>query len=461
MNKTLETPERIELIIIEENYRILTSYLENIKSLFETFEFSENNLRLLTKNAYKELDDFIEQYGTKKEVDGKIVISLPQDKRREFNKLNLKVCRSVKASELIPRSYIVSLISLYDAFLGNILRSIYSICPDKLNTTDMGLSFSQLSKFQTIEEARESIIEKRIENILRSSHQDQFDVLEKELDVKTLRKFDKWPLFIEITQRRNLFVHSDGRVSSQYLSICKKEDVENIDTIQKDTILVVDKEYFEKAFDVFYEIGIKLSFMVLWKLVVKKDKELSETVDGNLISVIYNLIVDKRYDIAIEISDFAFTAKYSRNQRDTLYFQLNKAQAYKWKGEKDKCAEILQNIDTSAMSPDIIIPKLVLEDRYNEAIGYMKQACRTEKKADDMDMYRNWPIFCELRKVDDFRAEFKTIYGEDLYPEKEYETSPYGESPKEIDKKIEVMKTTSDNGIKRSKKGRLKNATQK
>lgn len=426
MKESLTTPSIIGESLIEENYRILTSYLENIKSLYETFEYSEITLKSQKTDAFKEMSDFIKKYGKEKEEDGNTIITIPIGKGRFFSKIDQKLKRSEKASELIPRSYIVSLISLYDAFLGNILRSIYSIRPDKLNSSELSLTFSQLSKYQTVDEAKESIVEKRIENILRSSHQDQFDVLEKELEVQTLRKFDKWPLFIEITQRRNLFVHNDGKVSSQYLSICTKEHVETIDSIQKDSVLNVDKEYFNRAFEVFYEIGVKLSIMVLWKLVVKKDIELCEKVDIKLISIIYNLIVDERYDVAIEISDFALNARYNRNQRDTVYFKLNKAQAHKWKGEFEKCNEILTTIDTSAMSPDIIIPKLVLEDKFDEAISMMRQARRNGKEVDDMDMYRNWPIFKEFRKNDSFRAEFKNLYGEDLIPEKQIQANTSG-----------------------------------
>lgn len=415
MKDNIETPEKKGYDLIEENYRILSSYLENIKSLYETFEYSEVTLSLLRKKSTQELDDFCKENGKEeKEEDGKTVYCIPVDKIRAFKRLEQKVNRSYMASELIPRSYIVSLISLYDAFIGKLLRSIYSICPEKLTSSDLTLSFSKLGGFSTIEEAQEYIIEKRIENILRGSHQDQFDVLEKELEVKTLRKFEKWPLFIEITQRRNLFVHSNGRVSSQYLSICQKEHVESIENIEKDAVLNVDRAYFENAFEVFYEIGVKLAQMVLWKLVVKKDKDLAEKSDGNLISVIYNLIVEKRYDIAIEISNFAFTAKFERNQRDTLFFLLNVAQAYKWKGDNHRCKKILDSIDTSAMSTEIVIPKLVLENKFQDAVSLMDRACKQGKQGDEMDMYRNWPIFKEFREYEGFKAKFKELYGEDI-----------------------------------------------
>lgn len=109
---------------------------------------------------------------------------------------------------------------------------------------------------------------------MRSSHQEQFDWLAKELSISTLTKFKDWPNFIEITQRRNLFVHTNGIVSNQYLTTCNKYKVDNIENINKGDKLNVDRAYFERTYEIFYEIGIKLSQMVLRCLLLKKEPNL-------------------------------------------------------------------------------------------------------------------------------------------------------------------------------------------
>ena len=59
-----------------------------------------------------------------------------------------------------------------------------------------------------------------------------------------------WETFIEITQRRNLFAHNDGIVSTQYLNACKVNSVTHEDNkINIGAELGIDIDYFNKAFN--------------------------------------------------------------------------------------------------------------------------------------------------------------------------------------------------------------------
>ena len=69
------------------------------------------------------------------------------------------------------------------------------------------------------------MIDNTIDKLLRESHTEQINWLEKALCVDTLKKFDGWADYIELTERRNLFVHSNGVVDSQYLTECKKKQL--------------------------------------------------------------------------------------------------------------------------------------------------------------------------------------------------------------------------------------------
>ena len=56
------------------------------------------------------------------------------------------------------------------------------------------------------------VVDDTIETLFRDSHTKHFEWIESSLDIKSLKKFEQWPNFIELTERRNLFVHSDGIV---------------------------------------------------------------------------------------------------------------------------------------------------------------------------------------------------------------------------------------------------------
>lgn len=74
------------------------------------------------------------------------------------------------ANKLVSQSFIISLISQYDTFLGKLIRALFVIKPETLNVSERNISFSQLREFKTLDDAREYIMGKEIESVLRDSH---------------------------------------------------------------------------------------------------------------------------------------------------------------------------------------------------------------------------------------------------------------------------------------------------
>ena len=82
---------------------------------------------------------------------------------------------------------------------------------------------------------------------------------------------ESWPEFIEVTERRNLFVHAGGVVSSQYIKVCKDNEVDLGDiSIGKE--IRVSRKYFENAFNVIYEIGFKINTCAMEKILPRTIK---------------------------------------------------------------------------------------------------------------------------------------------------------------------------------------------
>jgi hypothetical protein len=151
------------------------------------------------------------------------------------------------ASKLLPRSLIVSLVSQYDAYLGRLLRAIFIGKPEILNSSERKLSFEDIASLGSIENARDLILEKEVESILRSSHNDQFKWMENAFGLTLTKELKIWPVFIELTERRNLFVHTDGVVSTQYLSTCAKHKCTLDDGTEEGTALLVSSAYFRQS----------------------------------------------------------------------------------------------------------------------------------------------------------------------------------------------------------------------
>ena len=389
----------------------LKAFIENINCLYDSFEYSEGMLRSQKIEAQKEYNAFMKTLPVRP-GDGPVKLVIPAGKERQYQHLERKVKRSQESSKLLLRSYVVSMVSQFDAYIGDLLRTIYEINPDKLKQSDHKFNFAELQAIGSIEAAKEQIIETKIENCLRDSHQDQFKEIASSIGVSNLKDFDNWPYFVEITQRRNLFVHSNGVVSNQYLSICKDEKVQ-LGELKKGDQLEVDRSYFNKAYEVFYEVAVKLSQMTMRVLLLKKDKTCLEEIDKCMITNTFDLIVDGRYDVAIELANFALGERFNHNNKDRMYLVLNRAQAYKWNGDEKKCQEMLAEEDFSACSSELKCPKYALEDNLDKVCEMMR-SCGKNSEILKPEQYRTWPIFKGVRDKDKFRDTFKSIFGEDF-----------------------------------------------
>lgn len=397
---------------LEEVEGNLNNFIENINCLRETYDFNKGMLNKQLQTATKNYENFIAPFSSSDE-NCNFQIDIPIQKIKEYNKLRKRKCRAEKAFQLIPPSYIVTLVSLYDTFLAGYVRCIYNLKENLILESNITFNYRDIAEYGSIKEVKKNVIDNTIDKLFRDSHTEQIEWIEKAVDIKTLKQFAGWASFVELTERRNLFVHSDGMVSSQYLKECKRC---NYDTggIEVGRKLFADDSYFESSYKLLYEMSVMMTQILLNKLYVGVYTEDTGIRDKVLIGNVYELISEKLYDVAIDVSMFARDGKtFKRNNKDKAYIELNLAQAYKWSGHNEKCLAVLRDLDTSAMSLDLQIPKKVLEEEYDEVYSMM-QTLGSGSMILTKDAYREWPIFKEIRKQDKFKEVFKTIFEEEM-----------------------------------------------
>lgn len=374
-----------------DSYPILIKTLAaNVKTNQDTFEkfLKDKNVRITDKN------------------DEKNTYAIPLKNLKDFERLLEAVTKSINAFNLIPQNIVVAMVSLYDAYLTDIINCAYTIKPDLLNASERNFSFSEIIKFGSIEQLKKSVIEKDVESIMRESHLTQFKKLSTKFDLKLEDpSFDD---FLEITERRNLFVHTNGKVSSQYLSQCK--GIRPIDHKEKDVqigeILSVSPMYIEHCYQIIFQIGVKLGHVVWSKL----ENDLEKT-DESLIEIGYDLIKSRKYALACIITDFSCSKGIKHFNKENEYMLcINNALSYYLNGDKVKCKEILQKQDWSGTETKFQLANKVLLEEENEAISLMKE-CGTNKKM--QNAYSEWPLFTNFRKKTSFQETYKEIYGED------------------------------------------------
>ncbi len=383
------------------------NFVKNIDAIAETLPLLMGIMMAARKQAHEEYDSFLTKYGElmKEEGDGRQYF-VAIEHRTELVRLRRRYESTVRGTRIVPRTLIVSLVSHYDFFLGRLLGHLFSIKPELLNAVDRQLSLSELSEFPSIEAAREYVIEKEIEGVMRRSHSDQFDWMENKFSIPLRKDLPIWPAFIEMTERRNLFAHTGGIVSSQYVSICASHDVKLPESINVGDQLDVNSDYFKMTCSCLIEISIKLA-QVLWR---KLEPTSNKAADRSLIESTYELLEIENYDLARTLLDFGVnTLKKHSNDEDRRILIINLAQSHKWLGQQDACIEVLNKEDWSACGDKFKLGVAVLMDDFNEAVLVMKRI-GAEGEVVESD-YKAWPLFQQFRRSKGFEKTFEEIFG--------------------------------------------------
>jgi hypothetical protein len=98
------------------------------------------------------------------------------------------------------------------------------------------------------------------------------------------------------------------------------------------------------------------------------------------------------------------------DEASQLTLIVNRAQAYKWKGDEDRCKKIMRAVDWSAKGDQFRLADAVLAEDWDRATMVMKRI-RGDGPVHQTD-YRDWPLFQNFRKQDPFLKTYEDIFGE-------------------------------------------------
>lgn len=370
------------------------------------------NIKLMqeSKHAEKFIKDFSVIEKQDEEAGGKTKLLIPEEKIKEFISLATKVEITNLAHDLLPVNFVVSFVSQFDAYLGGIIRAMFIAKPELLNSSEKNILFSELIKFDSIEEARDFIVEQEVESVLRESHLKQFKWLESKLNITLRKELPSFSSFIEITERRNLFVHCNGIISRQYIEVCKENNVAGIEKAKIGNRLNAKPKYLNKCYLVLFEIGVKLGHVIWRKL---KPDEI-EKADAHLNRVCYQLLLKEHYDLALNLLCFATDVlKKHHDQEVVCIFIINKALAYYLSNKKEDSNKVIDTHDWSATSDKFKLAVAVLKENYLLAARLMESIGRNNSHV-DKSSYREWPLFKFFRLTDDFKKTYLKVFGEEF-----------------------------------------------
>ncbi len=322
---------------------------------------------------------------------------------------DLASIRSFAAST--PGIFLIGLVSRFDDYIGKLVRAVLLSVPELIDASKASVTFAQLVKINSIDEAREQIIHKEVEAVLRDSHSEHFEWFEKKLSMPLRDGLICWPEFVEICERRNLWTHNGGIVSQQYFDVCAKHKVD-VGGVKLGDRLSISADYLDHALNTFLEIGVKLGH-TLWRK-VRKD-EINQA-DRSLNDVGIELLKATRYELAQEIFRFGVLQKKHSSELSRRMMVVNLANAHKLHGSQTEADSVLNAEDWSAVDDKFQICLAAIRGELPKVVALLKKigpnGCVTA--AD----YQGWPAFYSVRKNSDFRTAYEDVFGHAFEPEK-------------------------------------------
>ena len=364
------------------------------------------------------INNFITKKGRKiKKEKGLINFTLLPRDQEQYKKLKNDRENSRIAYEILPQSLLVSKVTQFDLFIGSLIKIILNL-QNNIISDEKILTFGDLKEFKTIKEAVNHVIEREIDNLLFDSHSAHLEWIGKKLNVNIKEELTlEWASFIEITERRNLYVHTNGFINNQYISKCKEHGFNLGKEHKNKAILEMTPDYFKNSSECLYKVAVKLTF-IIWIKLIKNEKEIANRFFIN--EIIVELIKDNNYTLAKTLLQFSKSLFSNNRDEAKKIITINLALVEKLIGNKEGAKSIINSEDWSSCKDDFKLVLSVLEEKYDEVFKLMEKIGKEGDLISEVS-YINDPIYSELRQQPKFLEVYKKIYKRNFISEEKTE----------------------------------------
>jgi hypothetical protein len=137
-------------------------FVNAVDSLRMTIDTSMGTVQSAHDATHKELDAYIARYADTTERGGQEYIRIrSHDHCHDYHLLRLELDKLHAAQRILPQSFLVALVSRFDALVGGLVRALFRLKPEALESSERTFTFAELSRFESMESAREFILERK------------------------------------------------------------------------------------------------------------------------------------------------------------------------------------------------------------------------------------------------------------------------------------------------------------
>lgn len=342
----------------------------------------------------------------RKRKTGKTVYVIPIDYVTRYKSLERRRTATRIYFRRLPGFYIEALIEELDTYVGSMIETILLHGGAGSKLSDKQIAYSELLKFNSFDEARDHLIFKEVDRVLRTGVAEQVEWF-------NAAGF-KIPLYhpivlrcIEIGERRNCIVHASCEANRFYLQNCKARGIDTGKLKEGDS-LKPNQQYCDSAFESVLVFGCML-FSAAWVKFCKTDKDW-EILAGQLNSIVYDLLVDGLYGTAQTLLQFILEdLKLQLSDLDRRMFKVNLALCAKELGEKKESLKILNSEDWRATDLRFQAAVSAIKGETDETLKLLRSGYAAEQINEQA--LSEWPVFNHVRQLKKFKKLYSELLG--------------------------------------------------
>jgi hypothetical protein len=339
---------------------IKTRWMRNhlpLMSSASAAEFSETARRMV-EAIMKAADRAEDNTGDKSE---KWVVSVPEgDAGAAFHAaMTAAVLGLADHTQITSRAFLIAAESSFEVLFGQVARVVYEKHPEALPKSDHSFTLEELASYGTIDDARDALLVKKIEGLLRESPDDWSKWLKRTVGLSMDQIIPEWPQVREIFTRRNMLVHTDSNITARYLAEVKRAGG-STDGLEVGQSLIPTPDYLKTALQQL----IALEALLTCKVVSHIDKQEADEAAAWLAGRLEWAIHKEMWDAACLISDSFDDARCKRSTQ--LKIRVNGWLAHKNREGISRIRDDVIAWDVSGLSEEYGMLRKALLDELTE-----------------------------------------------------------------------------------------------
>ncbi|MFJ7993293.1 hypothetical protein ACIQY5_14070 [Peribacillus frigoritolerans] len=315
--------------------------------------------------------------------------SMENEKESYFGEALKEIHMTDSQIKMLYQNSLMNLVVYFENVISSLIKEHIEKFP---NINKKTISFENLQKFNSIEDAFNFLIEKEVHDLMYDGFEDWIKYIKNNLNLSMGYINPFTDNIIEIIQRRNLFVHNRGIVNTIYLSKVNKTDYSVGDKIS------IDREYLDNAIDLIEQMGV-LILLEYWKKIDTSDVYRAKTISD----LVNQHLKNEKWTLTKAFSYFLMNDK-GLNEVYRLTGQLNYWLSMKRLGNFKEIEKQLMAEDFSAKKNDFQLCLLALQERKDEFFKLLPITCPSEISYKELN---EWTIFNDVRQLEQFQEFIK------------------------------------------------------